>query len=585
MRDSGETKTRTVGLAVGVAVVLLTPACQRAPERPADHVFLNGGIYTVDPQRSSAEAVAVVGSEITYVGGNAGARELIGPKTRVTDLEGKLLLPGFHDSHVHLMFSGFLETGCNLTSAQTLEQICEQLRRCATAPGVGEKGWILGGNWDREPFPDGVPDRDMLDEIMPDRPVLLDSSDGHSVWLNTRALELAGIDHNTPDPPQGEIERDPQSGEPTGILNEKAMVIATAVVPAPSLEERLAAIDTATALAHRYGITSIIVPGLDDVMLAPFVAASRSGRLALRVLASMSPINMIPGAFAAEIYEMIADRERYRGPNLSPDSVKVYIDGVLETGTALLLDPYTDESFDRSLPAFYSQEELNEHFERIDKAGLQIHVHAIGDQAVRMALDAFEAARKANGRTDNRHHIVHLQLIHPDDVGRFAELDVTATFQALWAWPDYWIMELNLPVVGPERVERMYPIASVQRSGGRIAGGSDWSVSSLNPLEAIEVAVRRQDPGASPVVDLPVLSTDERVDLAAMIEAYTINGAYLMRQEQIVGSIEVGKRADLVVLSRNLFEIPEEEINQAQVELTLFDGEIVYEIMGQQQLD
>jgi predicted amidohydrolase YtcJ len=576
---------RTIASIVSVAAFVLVTACQKAPERPADHVFLNGGIYTMDLHRSWAKAVVVVGSEITYVGGNEGARDLIGPETRVTNLKGKLLLPGFHDSHVHLMFGGLVETGCNLTSAQTLEQVREQLGRCSTTPGVGEEGWILGGNWDREPFPDGIPDRAMLDEIMPGRPVLLDSADGHSVWLNSEALELAGIDRHTPDPPQGEIARDPRTGDPTGILNEKAMAIAAVVVPQPTLEERLAAIDTATGLAHRYGITSIIIPGLDDVMLAPFVAASRSGRLALRVLASMSPINMIPGAFGAEIYEMIADRERYRGPNLSPDSVKVYIDGVLETGTALLVEPYTDEDFDRSRPAFYSQDELNEHFERIDKAGLQIHVHAIGDQAVRMALDAFEAARKANGRTDNRHHIVHLQLIHPDDVGRFAELDVTATFQALWAWPDYWIMELNLPVVGPERVERMYPIASVQRAGGRIAGGSDWSVSSLDPLEAIEVAVRRQDPGASPEAGLPVLSADERVDLAAMIEAYTISGAYLMRQEQIVGSIEVGKRADLVVLSRNLFEIPEEEINQAQVELTLFDGEIVYEVMGQQQLD
>ena len=462
---------KKTALLVVVIVVLLTPACQQAPRQAADHVFLNGGIYTVDPQNSWAEAAAVANGEISYVGDNAGARKLIGPETRVTDLEGKLLLPGFHDSHVHLMYGGLVETGCNLTSAQTLEQVREQLGRCATAPGAGEEGWILGGNWDREPFPGGVPDRAMLDEIMPDRPVMLDSADGHSTWLNAKALELAGIDRHTPDPPQGEIARDPGTGDATGILNEKAMEIAAAVVPPPTLEERLAGIDIATALAHRYGITSIIVPGLDEDMLAPFVAASRSDRLALRVLASMSPINMIPGAFGTEVYDMIADREGYRGPNLSPDSVKVYIDGVLETGTALLVDPYTDQDFDRSQPAFYSQEELNEHFERIDKAGLQIHVHAIGDQAVRMALNAFAAARQANGRTDNRHHIVHLQLIHPDDVGRFAELDVTATFQALWAWPDYWITELNLPVVGPERVERMYPIASVQRSGGRIAGG------------------------------------------------------------------------------------------------------------------
>ena len=563
---------------VGYSVLaLLTQACQSPAVRPADHVFLNGGVYTVDSQRSWAEAAAVADGEILYVGGNAEARELIGPDTRVTDLAGKLLLPGFHDSHVHLMYGGMLENRCNLTSASTLVEVRDELSRCALAAGSGDESWILGGNWDREPFPNGVPDRALLDEIFPDRPALLDSSDGHSVWLNSKALALAGIDRDMSDPAPGEIERDPATGEPTGVLNEDAMAIAYAVAPPATLEESLTAIDTATALAHSYGITSIIVPGLDDEMLTPFVAASRSDRLKLRVLASMSPINMTPGAFGAEIDDMIAAREEHRGPNLSPDSIKIYIDGVLETGTALLVDPYTDEGFDRSRPAFYSQKELNQRFVGVDRAGLQIHVHAIGDLAVRMALDAFEAARAANGPTDNRHHIVHLQLIHPDDVGRFAELDVTATFQALWAWPDYWIMELNMPVVGRERVDRMYPIASLRRSGGRIAGGSDWSVSSLDPLDAIEVAIRRQDPDVSPGEDLPILNSDERVDLATMIEAYTVNGAYLMRRENVSGSIEVGKRADLIVLDRNLFEIPVEEISEVAVELTLFDGKVVHQ--------
>ena len=527
----------------------------------------------------------MTGSEITYVGGDAGARQLIGPTTRVTDLEGKLMLPGFHDAHVHLMGGGLLDTGCDLTSAITLTQIREQLANCTTAAGSGEEGWILGGNWDREPFPDGVPDRAMLDEIMPDRPVYLISMDGHSAWLNAKALELIGIDRHTPDPPQGSIDRDPRTGEPSGVLNEKAMALAEAVIPPPSLEENLEAIEAATTLAHRYGITSIIVPGLDDAMLRAFLVASQRNHLALRVLASMSPINWTPGAFGDDIYDMIAERDRYRGSNLNPDSVKIFIDGVLETGTALLVDPYTDESFDRSRPAFYAQEELNELFERIDRAGLQIHIHAIGDLAVRMALDAFDAARAANGVTGNRHHIVHLQLIHPDDIARFAELDVTATFQAVWAWPDFWIMDLNQPVIGLERVDRMYPIASVHRSGGRIAGGSDWPVSSLDPLEAIEVAVRRQDPAAQPETDLPVLNAAERIDLAAAIEAYTINGAYLMKQEDKAGSIEVGKRADLVVLNRDLFEIPAEEINEVGVELTLFDGEVVYQTDRQPRLD
>ncbi len=567
---------RTLGTAIAVAGLLGASACDRAGEWPADHVFLNGGVYTVASARPWAEAAAVVGGEISFVGGNDDARRLIGPDTQVTDLAGKLLLPGFHDAHIHLMSGGMLETECNLTSAADLDEVRELLGGCSTMTGVGPQGWIVGGNWDREPFPDGVPHRALLDEMIPDRPVFLYSMDGHSAWLNSKGLDLAGIDRHTPDPPLGEIGRDPESGELTGVLNEKAMALAEAVVPAPTLEKSLAGIDSATALAHRHGITAVIVPGLDRDMLEPFVTASRSGRLALRVLASMSPIGWTPGAFGDEVYDMIAERERYRGANLSPDSVKVYLDGVLETGTALLVEPYADTAFDRSRPAFYSQEELDGHFARIDRAGLQIHVHAIGDQAVRMALDAFAAARAANGPSDNRHQIVHLQLIHPDDVGRFAELGVTATFQALWAWPDYWITDLNLPVVGAERVERMYPVASVFRAGGRIAGGSDWYVSSLNPLEAIEVAIRRQDPEAPADPGLPVLNAGERVDLATMIEAYTLNGAYLMRREEISGTIEVGKRADLVVLERNLFDIPPEEIGAVEVELTLFDGEVVH---------
>jgi predicted amidohydrolase YtcJ len=270
---------------------------------------------------------------------------------------------------------------------------------------------------------------------------------------------------------------------------------------------------------------------------------------------------------------MIEARNIWNGPNLSTDSVKFYVDGVLETGTALLIDPYLDPEYDNSDPPFYAQDELNGYFRRLDAAGLQIHVHAIGDGAVRSALDAFEAARAANGPSANRHHIVHLQLVHPEDYARFGELGVSANFQALWAWPDYWITELNLPEIGRERVDRMYPIGSIQRNGGRIVGGSDWSVSSLDPLQAIEVAMRRQNPDSD---DGEVLNASERVDLATMIAAYTVNGAYLMKHEDRVGSIQTGKRADLVVLDRNLFEIAATEINAARVLMTVFDGEVVY---------
>jgi len=535
---------------------------------------LHGGIYTVDPDQPWAEAAAVLDGEIIYVGNDSGAEDLVGPETAVIDLSGRLLLPGFHDSHVHLAEGDSSYEGCSLAELYSIDAIRQKLEECTRLPGRGDVGWIVGGGWDRTVFGGVNPDKALLDEFFPERPAYFNAQDGHSSWVNSKALELAGIDRDTPDQLRRKFNRDPETGEPLGILDELAMDYVARVVPPLSVEARINQLLGDIATAHRFGITSIIDPSLGAMLLAPYVALDRSGALELRVRAALSSNGWFPGAFGPEIYAMIAAREKYRGTNLRPDSVKIFADGVLENGTGVLVDPYIGPAahYGRGKP-HYSQEDLNEYVRRFDAEGLQIIVHAIGDLGTRMALDAFEAARKANGKTDNRHHIVHLQLIHPDDIVRFAELDIAAVFQAIWALPDEWIMDLNLPWVGQERVDRMYPIASVQRAGGRIVGGSDWFVSSMNPLDAIEVGVRRQD---WETTDGPVLDADERVDLATMIEAYTIEGAWLMDQEDIVGSIEVGKRADLIVLDRNLFEIPPAEINEAKVVLTLFDGNPVY---------
>jgi predicted amidohydrolase YtcJ len=565
-------------------LTLLLAACdsqrqQSAAEPPevaapaADFVFLNGGVYTVNPERAWVEAAAVLDGEITYTGRNENARNLIGEKTRIIDLEGKMLIPGFHDSHIHLVSGGQVLRSCNLAEIYTNPEILEKLGTCRSLDGLGDEGWITGGVWDREAFDSVPPDRYLLDEYFPDRPAFLGASDGHSGWANSRALELAGIDKTTPDPPNGQIERDPVTGEPTGIFNESAMALVESIIPPLTLEENVAGVRLAIDEAHSFGITSMLESGLDETLLEPLDELNRNGQFDVRMLASISPIAWTVSAMDDGIFAMLEARQGKDGGNLNTDSVKFFLDGVLETGTALLVDPYTLPESDFSEP-IYEQAVLNGYFTRLDDAGIQVHVHAIGDGAVRSALDAFEAARKANGPRDNRHHIVHLQLIHPEDIPRFAELNVSANFQALWAWPDYWIMDLNLPMVGRDRVDRMYPIGSVHRSGGRIVGGSDWTVSSLNPLDAIEVAVRRQDQESD---TSGVLNESERVDLETMLAAYTVNGAWLMKQEHKVGTIETGKRADLVVLDRNLFEIPATEINEARVQLTFFDGEIVYE--------
>jgi predicted amidohydrolase YtcJ len=367
----------------------------------------------------------------------------------------------------------------------------------------------------------------------------------------------------------------PGTKEPSGYLHDFAAQMVRHAIPTPSLEERIAGLQKGIAEAHRLGITAIIEPGADDSLMAPYLALADRSALPLKVRASISTINWQPGAFGNDIFEFVAARGKYRRPGIDVESVKMYIDGVLENGSAVLLEPYLDDSLNGNAP-FFTQTELNRYITWFDHHDLQVHLHAIGDGGVRMGLNAFAAAREANGNKANRHHICHLQMIDPDDVPRFAELGVTANFQPLWGYPAPYVTGTGGPAVGEERLTKFFLIGSVHRTGGKVACGSDWFVSSLNPLDAIEVGIRRQDPDLPE--GAPALNPNEAVDLATMIEGYTINGAYLMHQDNKVGSIEVGKCADLIVLDRNLFEIPTTEINAAKVLLTLFNGRPVYNL-------
>ncbi len=537
----------------------------------ADRVFKNGAVYTVDARIPRARAVAVKGAEIIYVGDDRGAGDVTGPLTEVIDLQGKMMLPGFHDVHVHLYEGGMQRLKCDLSKCDALDDVLAGTKRFIDDQGRDADEWIQCTGLQKTCADELT--RDMLDRIAPARPLFMMTSDGHSCWTNTRALELAGVDEDLADPPQGRIDRIPGSREPTGYLHDFAVKTVMNAIPEPTLKEQLAGLRSGIEQAHRFGITSIIEPGVDDILMAPYLELNDRNDLTLRVMASISPINWQPGAFGDEIHEFVAARERYRRPGINVESVKMYIDGVLENGTAVLLEPYLMDAFNGNAP-FYTQEELNRYVTWIDGQDLQVHLHAIGDGGVRMALDAFEAARKVNGEKDNRHHICHLQMIDLLDAPRFGELGVIANFQPLWAFPDPWVTELNTPAIGERRLETFYRIGSVHRAGGKVACGSDWFVSSLNPLDAIEVGVRRQDPHIPE--GAPSLNPGEAVDLETMIEAYTINGAYVMHQEELVGSIEIGKRADLIVLDRDLFEIPSAEINEANVLLTLFDGRPVH---------
>ena len=563
-----------------ISVVILLAACsdQQGPEhanlapQPADRVFINGAVYTVDADRSWAEAVAVRNGQVIAVGGNQEIQQLIGDNTRVTDLNGQMMLPGFHDSHTHLLIGIATDKECDLLRIPTLEGVQAKLAQCQQLAGFGDERWVVGGGWAEWLWEDANPHKSYLDELFPDRPVYIESSYGHSAWANSKALELAGITADTPDPDGGIIMRDAVSGEPSGTLRDGAMMIVQAVIPEASMEQRMERINAAIEFAHSYGITALIEPGLDAHLIEPVVQIADEGGLKLRTKISLSPIAWHPGVFDGDVFEFLESREQWRRDDLDVDSVKIYMDGVIESGTGALLEPYTQGDFGLG-PRFYTQQEVNDYLARFEQMGLQVHVHAVGDAGIRMALDGFEAARRINGETGLRHHIVHLQLMNDADAPRFAELNVSATFQSLWSWPDPSVLELDVPILGEARAWSMYNIGTVHRSGGRIVGGSDFFVTDLNPLLAIEAAVTRQNPYENTG---PVLDEDERVDLATMLDAYTVNGAYLMGLDDRQGSIETGKRADFVVLDRNLFEIPLADISEAKVVMTVFGGEDVY---------
>jgi predicted amidohydrolase YtcJ len=551
-----------------LALALAAAACAGGgPAERADLILTNAAVVTMAADRPRAEAVAVAGGKILYVGDLAGALERRAGATRVIDLDGRMVLPAFQDSHIHLVTGG-VELGlCDLNGLATKADVLARIRDYAAAhPAVP---WIIGGGWELPLFPQANPRREDLDAVVPDRPAVLDAADGHSAWANTRALALAGITKNTPDPFGGRIERDPRTGEPSGTLRESAAALVERLVPELGPEDYIKGLKAGQSLVSRYGIASIIEASAGPEILDAYAALDRSGELSVRVRAS---IHVNTRAGLAEAGRLTDLRRRYAGRRLQATSAKIFADGVMEPHTAALLEPYVDRPGDRGTPLL-EPEAFDALAVALDRAGFQIHVHAIGDRAVRMALDAFDAAGRANGFRDMRHHIAHLELIDPADIPRFRRLGVAANFQALWAYADLYISDLTLPILGPARSRWLYPIGSVARSGAVIVGGSDWSVSSPNPLLAIQVALTRRGPDDPPG---EAWIPEERADLTTMLRAYTVNGAWLNHEEAWRGSLEPGKAADLIVLDRDLYAVPPSEIGRAKVLLTLVEGREVF---------
>jgi hypothetical protein len=542
-------------------------ACGVASEQePPDLVLYNASLYTLDSLVPIAQAVAITGDRITFVGSSARARARSGSRTRELDLGGRLVLPGFIDTHVHPV-SGGIELGeCNLNEVPSLDELRRVVTECGRANPSAP--WVRGGGFQLPLFPNGNPSRQLLDSLIPDRPAFLSSADGHSGWVNSRALELAGVTQATHDPVNGRIERD-RTGAPSGALRESAQRLVSRLLPAYTDADYLAGLERAMRMANRFGITAWHEASAGEGAVRAYHAADSLGRLTVRSVVGLT-VNVEQGA--EQVARLDSLRRRYQTPNVRLASAKIFVDGVIEAHTGALLAPYLDRPNDRG-ELNVQPERLNALVHALDSAGFKVHVHAIGDRAIRVTLDAFEQQRARDGGVGPRHIMAHIQLFDPADVPRFAHLGVVASFQPLWAYRDSYMRDLTEPRLGPARSRWLYPIASVAKSGALLAAGSDWSVSSMNPLEAIEVALTRRGPEDSTSAPL---YPEEATDLATMVRAYTLGGAVTGDDESRTGSIVVGKLADLIVLSDNLFTIPPERIASAKVLLTFMGGREVY---------
>ncbi|MGZ8650650.1 MAG: amidohydrolase [Actinomycetota bacterium] len=527
-------------------------------------------------------AVAVKAGRIVAVGGEDEVRSWNGPRTEVVDLAGRMLLPGFQDAHIHPPGSGLEMLRCDLSEIYALDAYQRIIADHAAAdPGAP---WILGGGWSMDVFPGGTPTKEALDAIVPDRPAFLTNRDGHGAWVNSRALELAGITRDTPDPGDGRIERT-VDGEPSGTLQEGAMALIGAVAPTDTDEDYAAGLKVAQSYLHSLGITAWqdAIVGIDDSYrtLDTYARAAGNGELTARVVGALwwdryRGIDQIEG--------LVDARARATVGRFAPTSVKIMQDGIIENFTAATLTPYLDAhghpTENRGI-SFVDPELLKQVVTQLDALGFQAHFHALGDRAVREALDAIEAALIANGPSDNRHHLAHIQIVHPDDIPRFHRLGAVANGQPLWAAHEGQMDNLTIPFIGPERTSWQYPFASLVRAGAVLAFGSDWSVSSPNPLREMTVAVERRVPaeaaGSFDEALTEVFLPEERIDLATAIRAFTMGAAYVNHLDDVTGSIEAGKYADLTVIDQNLFEIPSNEIWKAKVELTFVEGERVFD--------
>lgn len=534
----------------------------------ADLVFVNGPVFKGDPARSFARGLAVTGDRVSAVGTETEIADTVGPATRVVDLAGRLLSPGFQDAHVHPSSSGLDLLRCSFAGCRDADDAVAYV--AAYAAGLPEGAWVVGSGWHQTWFPRGCPAKELLDAVVPDHPVLLWNADGHGAWANSLALSLARIDETTPDPLDGRIERI-ADGTPQGTLHEGASLLVERLVPEDTDDELRRGILAGQEYLLSKGVTGWQDAHVDVRVHRAYRYLAESGELLGHALGALW--------WARDRgLEQIEGLEQMRSEpmgNYRPVSVKLMLDGVVENNTASMLEPYLDVNgrpTDNRGIDFIDPAELAAIVGELDRRGFSCHFHAIGDAAIRSGLDAVEAARVANGWTAARHHISHIQVVHPDDIPRFRRLGVTANAQPLWAQDGVDQAELTLPYLGPERSTWQYPFASLLRAGATLAMGSDWSVSTADVMDQIDTAVTRLNHDRP---DLPPLNPGERIDFLDGLSAFTAGSAYVNHREADSGSLGVGMLADLVVLDRD--PMVEGPIHGASVAMTVVSGRIVFE--------
>lgn len=576
--------TSIAGVVIAGVALVASGGCSSTPaEPPADLVVVNGRIYPGGGGTTMHEALAVRGDRIAAVGSSGDVAALRGPTTRVIDAAGRAVVAGFNDTHLHLFEGGAAAERADLGGAGTVEEVQAALRAFAAANPT--RPWVLGEGWRYNTFPGGLPTRELLDAVVADRPAFLRCFDYHTAWVNSAALKLAGITRDTPDPVNGHIVRDPRTGEPTGVLQESAQGLVSKLVPAPTAEERLALLEAVTAKMHAAGVTSIQNALGTAGDFATYDRARRDGRLALRVYPAVSPAGLFsseppPPITDAMVDEWDALRARYAGDaSFRLGMVKLFVDGVIETHTAKLLAPYANLPSDG--PSNYSREELTRVVTLLDRRGWQVMMHAVGDGAVRMALDAVAAATTANPATarGRRHRIDHIETLDPADEPRFAALNVVASMHPGGIYrapaprpeadrprqPTASVWGTNL---GPERAARGGGWKRIADRGGRVTLGSDWPVASYDPSGRLfQVAV------AAPREGRP----DGRLAVKAAIDAYTSQAAYLEFEDGRKGTLAPGQLADFVVLASDVFGATPTAPADFAAAVTVFGGRVVYE--------